>query len=151
MLNSMNVHSKMSNGSKDSELCFDKKRPAEYMCSLFRLQNRFRKGDYVTKQQVKKLLPLLDEKAELLPIVRISLHMTHLLLNPCWGSAWHVLYVSFKLAPLLCHFLTFSQRSCGQSRRHTRLCDAALGLSSRHRADPEHSQHLRRQPYPAIL
>ena len=28
-------------------------------------------------------------KAELLPIVRITLHMTHLLLNPCWGSAWH--------------------------------------------------------------
>jgi hypothetical protein len=64
------------------------------LCSLFRLQNRFRKGDYVAKQQVKKLLPRLDEKAELLPIVRISLHMTHLLLNPVWGSAWHVLCVS---------------------------------------------------------
>ncbi|KAH8724326.1 hypothetical protein GQ44DRAFT_285997 [Phaeosphaeriaceae sp. PMI808] len=75
----------------DSELCFDKSKPAEYMCSLFRLQNRFRKGDYVTQQQMKKLLPLLDERAELLPIVRISLHMTHLLLNPVWGSAWHVL------------------------------------------------------------
>ena len=61
------------------------------MCSLFRLQNRFRIGDLNTKQQVKKLLPLLDEKAELLPIVRIVLHMTHLLINPCWGSAWHVL------------------------------------------------------------
>lgn len=61
------------------------------MCSLFRLQNRFRKGDHVTKENVKKLLPLLDEKAELLPVVRIVLHMTHLLLNPCWGSAWHVL------------------------------------------------------------
>jgi hypothetical protein len=70
------------------------KQPAQYMCSLFRLQNRFRKGDYVTKQQMKKLLPRLDERAELLPIVRISLHMTHLLLNPVWGSAWHVLYVS---------------------------------------------------------
>ncbi|OAL48346.1 hypothetical protein IQ07DRAFT_645817 [Pyrenochaeta sp. DS3sAY3a] len=75
----------------ESELCFDKAKPADYMCSLFRLQNRFRKGDYATKQEVKKLLPLLDEKAELLPIVRIVLHMTHLLLNPCWGSAWHVL------------------------------------------------------------
>lgn len=63
------------------------------MCSLFRLQNRFRKGDYVAKQQVKKLLPRLDEKAELVPIVRITLHMTHLLLNPVWGSAWHVLCV----------------------------------------------------------
>ncbi|KAH7067781.1 hypothetical protein FB567DRAFT_457924 [Paraphoma chrysanthemicola] len=72
-------------------LCFDKDKPAEYCCSLFRLQNRFRKGDYVTKQQVKKLLPRLDEKAELAPIVRITLHMTHLALNPVWGSAWHVL------------------------------------------------------------
>ncbi|KAL5117601.1 hypothetical protein ACEQ8H_004494 [Pleosporales sp. CAS-2024a] len=74
-----------------SELTFDMKRPAEYMCSLFRLQNRFRKGDDATKQQVKMLLPRLDERAELLPIIRISLHMTHLLLNPVWGSAWHVL------------------------------------------------------------
>jgi hypothetical protein len=72
-------------------------KPAEYMCSLFRLQNRFRKGDYVTKQQMKKLLPRLDERAELLPIVRISLHTTHLLLNPVWGSAWHVLYVSYLI------------------------------------------------------
>lgn len=61
------------------------------MCSLFRLQNRFRKGDYVVKQNVKRLLPPLDEKAELLPIMRITLHMTHMLCNPCWGSAWHVL------------------------------------------------------------
>ncbi|KAF2026948.1 hypothetical protein EK21DRAFT_102905 [Setomelanomma holmii] len=77
--------------NQDTDLCFDKTKPAEYQCSLFRLQNRYRKGDYLTKQQVKKFLPPLDEKAELLPIVRISLHMTHLLLNPCWGSAWHVL------------------------------------------------------------
>jgi hypothetical protein len=60
------------------------------MCSLFRLQHRFRKGDYAARQNVKKLLPLLDEKAELLPVVRIALHTTHLLLNPCWGSAWYV-------------------------------------------------------------
>jgi hypothetical protein len=46
---------------------------------------------------MKKLLPRLDERAELLPMVRISLHMTHLLLNPCWGSAWHVLYVFFTI------------------------------------------------------
>jgi hypothetical protein len=59
------------------------------MCSLFRLQHRFRKGDYAARQNVKKLLPLLDEKAELLPVVRIALHTTHLLLNPCWGSAWY--------------------------------------------------------------
>ncbi|KAJ4363569.1 hypothetical protein N0V83_009865 [Neocucurbitaria cava] len=75
----------------ETELCFDKSKPADYMCSLFRLQNRFRKGDPATKEDVKRLLPLLDEKAELLPILRITLHMTHLLLNPCWGSAWHVL------------------------------------------------------------
>lgn len=61
------------------------------MCSLFRLQNRFRKGDYTAKQSLKKYLPPLDDKDEHLPIVRIVLHMTHLLLNPCWGSAWHVL------------------------------------------------------------
>jgi hypothetical protein len=69
-------------------------KPAEYMCSLFRLQHRFRKADVVTKEQLKNHLPLLDEKAQHLPIVRISLHMTHLLLNPVWGSAWHVLWVS---------------------------------------------------------
>lgn len=66
------------------------------MCSLFRLQSRYRKGDFVTKEQLKQLLPPLDEKAEHLPIVRISLHMTHLLLNPVWGSAWHVLYVTIS-------------------------------------------------------
>jgi hypothetical protein len=82
-------------GFQTSELTFDMKKPADYMCSLFRLQNRFRKGDYATKQQVKKLLPRLDERAELLPIIRIALHMTHLLLNPVWGSAWHVLYVQY--------------------------------------------------------
>jgi hypothetical protein len=49
---------------------------------------------------MKNLLPRLDEKAELLPIVRISLHMTHLLLNPVWGSAWYVLYV----ASIFSHF-----------------------------------------------
>ncbi|EMD92973.1 hypothetical protein COCC4DRAFT_169924 [Bipolaris maydis ATCC 48331] len=75
----------------DSELCFDKDKPAEYLCSLNRMQNRFRKGDLVAKENVKKLLPLFDEKDELIPILRISLHITHFVLNPCWGSAWHVL------------------------------------------------------------
>ncbi|KAF1834936.1 hypothetical protein BDW02DRAFT_597804 [Decorospora gaudefroyi] len=75
----------------DTDLCFDKNRPAEYLCSLYRMQNRFRKGDLVAKENVKKLLPLFDERDELLPAIRINLHMTHLLLNPCWGSAWHVL------------------------------------------------------------
>jgi hypothetical protein len=68
------------------------------MCSLFRLQHRFRKGDYVARQNVKKLLPLLDEKAELLPVVRIALHTTHLLLNPCWGSAWYAISISLLQA-----------------------------------------------------
>jgi hypothetical protein len=72
-------------------LLFEKEKPAEYVCSLFRLQNRFRKSDFNGREQVKKLLPRLDEKDELLPGVRIVLHMTHLLLNPCWGSAWYVL------------------------------------------------------------
>jgi hypothetical protein len=49
----------------------------------------------VARQNVKKLLPLLDEKAELLPVVRIALHTTHLLLNPCWGSAWYATPLSF--------------------------------------------------------
>ncbi|EUC48161.1 hypothetical protein COCMIDRAFT_88017 [Bipolaris oryzae ATCC 44560] len=76
---------------QESELCFDKNKPSEYLCSLYRMQNRFRKGDLTAKESVKKLLPLFDEKDELIPVLRISLHATHLLLNPCWGSAWHVL------------------------------------------------------------
>lgn len=58
------------------------------MCSLFRLQHRFRNGDAETKANMKKLLPRLDEKAELLPVIRIALHSTVLLLDPSWGSAW---------------------------------------------------------------
>ncbi|CBX97451.1 hypothetical protein LEMA_P105820.1 [Plenodomus lingam JN3] len=77
--------------NQNCEILFDRAKPAEYMCSLFRLQNRFRSGDAATKEQVKKLLPLLDEFHQHLPIVRIVLHMTHLLLNPVWGSAWYVL------------------------------------------------------------
>ncbi|EUC36357.1 hypothetical protein COCCADRAFT_88441 [Bipolaris zeicola 26-R-13] len=76
---------------QETELCFDKNKPAEYLCSLFRMQNRFRRGDLAAKENVKKLLPLFDEKDELVPLLRITLHITHLLLNPCWGSAWHVL------------------------------------------------------------
>lgn len=75
----------------NSPLVFNKENPAEYMCSLFRLQNRFRSGNAATKEGVKMLLPKLDDKDEHLPIVRIFLHITHLLLNPVWGSAWHVL------------------------------------------------------------
>ncbi|CAN9165101.1 unnamed protein product [Alternaria alternata] len=76
---------------QEEDLCFDKEKPAEYLCSLYRMQTRFRKGDHLAKEKVKKLLPLFDEKDELLPVIRITLHITHLLLNPCWGSAWHVL------------------------------------------------------------
>lgn len=75
---------------QETELCFDKDKPAEYLCSLFRMQNRFRKGDHAAKENVKKLLPLFDERAELMPVIRITLHMTHLLLNPA-GEA-HGMY-----------------------------------------------------------
>jgi hypothetical protein len=61
------------------------------MCSLFRLQNRFLKGDFIEREKLKKLLPKFDDKYKLLPILSIVLHMTHLLINPCWGSAWQVL------------------------------------------------------------
>ncbi|KAF2995528.1 hypothetical protein E8E13_002176 [Curvularia kusanoi] len=73
------------------EICFDKTRPAEYMCSLFRLQHRFRIGDATAKRAARLLLPGLDEKAELLPVIRIALHTTVLLLDPTWMSAWYVL------------------------------------------------------------
>lgn len=65
------------------------------MCSLFRLQHRFRNGDAKIKANMKKLLPRLDEKAELLPVIRIALHSTVLLLDPSWGSAWYVLSSPF--------------------------------------------------------
>ncbi|OSS48157.1 hypothetical protein B5807_07746 [Epicoccum nigrum] len=75
----------------DWELRFDKSKPAEYMCSLFRLQHRFRGGDATAKEKARKSLPGLDQKAELLPVVRIALHTTVLLIDPQWGSAWYVL------------------------------------------------------------
>lgn len=68
------------------------------MCSLFRLQHRFRNGDAAMKESVRKLLPRLDEKAELLPVVRIALHTTVLLLDPSWGSAWYVPLFPSQLA-----------------------------------------------------
>lgn len=68
-------------------MVFDKNRPSDYLCSLYRLQHRFRKGDH----SVKSFLPALDEKNELVPGLRMALHQTHLLLNPCWGSAFYVL------------------------------------------------------------
>jgi hypothetical protein len=68
-------------------LRFDRENPAEYLCSLYRLQHRFRKGDV----SVKSLLPSFDQPAQLNPGLRMIIHQTHLLINPCWGSAWHVL------------------------------------------------------------
>jgi hypothetical protein len=71
----------------DTPLRFDREHPGEYLCSLYRLQHRFRKGDV----SVKSLLPSFDQPAQLNPGLRMSIHQTHLLINPCWGSAWHVL------------------------------------------------------------
>jgi len=70
------------------DLEFDRTRPADYLCSLYRLQYRFRKGDNAAKESVKKYLPAFDDKGVLLPGLRMALHQTHLLLKPCWGSAW---------------------------------------------------------------
>jgi len=131
-------------------MCFDKEKPAEYLCSLYRMQNRFRKGDHIAKENVKKLLPLFDERDELLPVIRITLHITHLLLNPCWGSAWHVLYV---ISACLegCHTDHHKQRGCSEFRRHPCLRHATLGIPSRHSAHTEHAGNLWREPYPVVL
>ncbi|PVH95361.1 hypothetical protein DM02DRAFT_660216 [Periconia macrospinosa] len=73
------------------ELCFDPNRPSDYLCSLYRLQNRYRKGDAVVRRTLKNSLPLLDEKSVLPPSLRLNLHQTHYLLNPCWHTAWYIL------------------------------------------------------------
>lgn len=72
-------------------MCLDASRPAEYVCSLYRLQNRWRKGDAATRRWAENRLPLLDTKCELPPSLRLILHQTHLLLNPIWQTAWQVL------------------------------------------------------------
>jgi hypothetical protein len=113
------------------------------------MQNRFRKGDHIAKENVKKLLPLFDEKDELLPVIRITLHMTHLLLNPCWGSAWHVLYVAFTQTPYLT--LTMMQRGCSKLWWHPRLHNAPLGLPCWHGPHPKHARNLWRQSHPTLL
>lgn len=61
------------------------------MCSLYRLQHRYRKGDAVVKEAVKAHLPPLDVNSLVSPTLRMALHQTHLVLNPKWGSAWYVL------------------------------------------------------------
>ncbi|KAH7117888.1 hypothetical protein B0J11DRAFT_94821 [Dendryphion nanum] len=71
----------------EGDINFNEENPAEFLCSLYRLQHRFRKGD----QSVKDLLPRFDERHKLRPTLCLPLHQTHLLLNPCWGSAWYVL------------------------------------------------------------
>ncbi|KAF2634640.1 hypothetical protein P280DRAFT_474515 [Massarina eburnea CBS 473.64] len=73
------------------EISFNPERPADYICSLYRLQHRYRKSDAVGKETVKTHLPLLDQKSELIPGLRMALHQTHLVLNPKWGSAYYVL------------------------------------------------------------
>ncbi|KAF2269995.1 hypothetical protein CC78DRAFT_188469 [Lojkania enalia] len=77
-------------------LTFDPDYPADYLCSLYRLQHRFRKGD----ESVKRHLPRLDDLGKLPPILRTTLHQTHLLINPCWGSAWHVLEAVVSLGSI---------------------------------------------------
>jgi hypothetical protein len=123
------------------------------MYDLFRLQNRFRKAgkeDLATKQACKNELPPLDDRAKLLPIVRIALHMTHLLLNPVWGSAWHVLYVLIHSRTIVS--LTIApQRSRSQPWRHTCVRNATLGVSGWNSLDPEHTKHIWWQPHPAIF
>ncbi|KAF2678148.1 hypothetical protein K458DRAFT_317698 [Lentithecium fluviatile CBS 122367] len=84
------------------ELCFGspQTRPADYLCSLYRLQHRFRKGDFAAKEAVKKFLPPLDEQSRLIPGLRMALHQTHMLLNPCWGTAWYVLEAVVSLGSI---------------------------------------------------
>ncbi|KAF2477496.1 uncharacterized protein BDR25DRAFT_249503 [Lindgomyces ingoldianus] len=75
------------------ELSFSPNNPSRYLCSLYRLQYRFRKGDH----SVRALLPPAVDPAthgvdsRLGPCLRLALHQTYLLLNPCWATAWHVL------------------------------------------------------------
>ncbi|KAF1961991.1 hypothetical protein CC80DRAFT_401584 [Byssothecium circinans] len=75
----------------DRPATFPEPRPSDYLCSLYRLQHRYRKSDVVGKEAVKTHLPPLDTNSVLLPALRMALHQTHLLLNPKWGSAWYVL------------------------------------------------------------
>ncbi|KAF2751431.1 hypothetical protein M011DRAFT_464167 [Sporormia fimetaria CBS 119925] len=71
----------------DFDLCFDQHRPFEFLCSLYKLQYRFRKGD----ESVQRFRPRFDDRSVLNPALRMILHQTHLLLEPCWGTAWYVL------------------------------------------------------------
>ncbi|ORY10477.1 hypothetical protein BCR34DRAFT_539470 [Clohesyomyces aquaticus] len=73
-------------------LSFEPNNKSRYLCSLYRLQHRFRKGDY----SVRSLLPpavgpnnVIDPR--LGPSLGLALHQTYLLIFPSWASAWHVL------------------------------------------------------------
>jgi hypothetical protein len=83
--------STVANVPQEWDIYFDKTRPADYLCSLYRLQHRFRKGDHT----VKSYLPPFDTPSfatpQMHPALRLTLHQTHLLLNPCWGTAFNVL------------------------------------------------------------
>ncbi|KAL5387383.1 hypothetical protein DPSP01_003604 [Paraphaeosphaeria sporulosa] len=75
----------------EGELCFDLNRPADYFCSIYRLQNRWRKGNAATKAWALNQLPPLDLKYKLPPSLRLILHQTRLLFDPVWQTAWQVL------------------------------------------------------------
>ncbi|KAF2008649.1 hypothetical protein BU24DRAFT_402882 [Aaosphaeria arxii CBS 175.79] len=83
-----------------TEVLFDASKPSQYLCSLFRLQHRYRKGD----QTVKNLLPRFDEAANLPPGLRLPLHQTHFLIQPVWMCAWHVLEAVVSVGAM--HFFT---------------------------------------------
>lgn len=72
-------------------MCLDVDRPAEFLCSIYRLQNRWRKGEATAKDTARQQLPLLDTKYQLPPSLRLILHQTHLLFTPLWQTAWEVL------------------------------------------------------------
>lgn len=78
------------NSFQDYEISFTSTE-YDYLCSLYRLQHRFRKADGIAREEVIKNLPLLDEKSVLPPSLRLNLHQTHFLLNPCWQTAWYVI------------------------------------------------------------
>ncbi|KAJ4298186.1 hypothetical protein N0V90_006085 [Kalmusia sp. IMI 367209] len=72
------------------ELCFDQSKPVDYLCSLYRLQNRFRKGDAAAKDLARSQLPIFDQ-GQLPSSLRMALHQTHLLFNPVWQTSWYML------------------------------------------------------------
>lgn len=72
-------------------MCFDPNRSADYVCSIYRLQNRWRKGNAASKALALNQLPPLDLKWELPPSLRLILYQTRLLFDPRWQTAWQML------------------------------------------------------------